>query len=262
MDRRHILNFNKIHFYTESRNKALWGIVIAMALCAPFAPSFGKVFLTRRMNSDSSNLDAITGWHKIFQSGMSINGASSVLRIYGCDEPLATVIPKLRCSLDAKADNRFTISETFARIISVMGDQITTLLALDMGAVDKSVIFAISRSRAEESQAMSVPDEHKVTSDSLFSGGRLVTAISNEETGAKLETRDFDGPPGRIINEIEATLKRGGWQLVYPLPNQPARDLFLLFQRSSAACAVLVRPGLSSDRSCATFFSGKQIVRR
>lgn len=258
MDRRNILKyFNGIRLTSAAgRRRTLTALLIALLTITPLAPSFAKVFLNRFLPASSSisTFAGIDGWQQIFHSKMLINGGHATLSVYGCDESLESVLATLRRIFKSTEENCFTENANCAWLFSTANNQILRLLAMAAPAPDKSVIFAICQSPAEFSRSTAVPSESLIFQQSLLPDSRLTTTIKNEETGAVLETRTLAGVPSRIAGDICSNMSGNGWKCIYPAGDYRPNQCFLIFQRASALCTVIIGPGLPEGKIFVTFY--------
>lgn len=232
-----------------------WVVIILLLISLPFAPSSGKVFLSRLLAQGSSIFDPTGGGQQIYQAAMTVNGARATLSIYGCDEPLEVATARLKQSFKSSEENYFIRNEKSAWMLSIASNQVWRLLAL-AAAPDRSLIFALVQPPAEFLKSTAVPSESAVFSHSLLPASRLETIIKNEETGATLETRIAEEAPDMVINEISEKLSRNGWKHLYPpVRDDASQPCFLVFQRGKTLCTVIAGNTLCKNQSCVTILT-------
>lgn len=226
-------------------------IIILLLIFLPLAPSSGKVFWSRLLAKGASIFDPAGNWTQIYKCPMTINGTRAFLSVYGCDDPLQSVIAKLKQSFISNKEK------------SSAHNQISRLLMPAIPNSDKSVIFELVRQPGDLSKPPALPSESVVLGRSLPAESTLTAIIKNEETGATLETLMTGLHPERVCNELSEHLFRNGWEDISPSAADDASPMyFQIYQRKDALCAIMVghaaaRAGqaLRENKTCVTILT-------
>jgi hypothetical protein len=260
-------------FHSSCPNKIKLPVVIIFALLIflPFASSSGKVFWGRLLAQGRSIFDPAGAWRQIYKAPLTINGARAIMTVHGCNESLAILKARLKQNFGSSEKNCFIEADSSFWMFGAVDNRISRLLALALPDPDKSLVFTIDQSPSEFSKSTNIPSESILPDYPLFTGGRLETAIKNEETGTALETMTADAAPDIVLSEVSANLSQQGWKQLYPevrrrsesyggqVPGPgPAANSggqerrFLVFQRGEAVCTLLAGPALHENKTCVT----------
>lgn len=241
--------------------KRYWTCAICgLAILAADRPGLGRVFRTSRTAGiGPAVFETTAGWKRLHQTPMRINGGRGELEVFGCDEPLAAVMSKLKRAYGTEGSAAdFKQTDTMGWALIHDGESVTRILVLDTLPTAQSMLFVLNQSRAEYEKSLSAPAEHQLTELPVFPGSVAQSYIEAEATRTRLEVSVAAAPAAAVSAFFDSALAQSGWQPMPPglPPGQPeaaaGAGQFAIYQKGPEICCILAQASAQSAESTIT----------
>ncbi len=214
-------------------------ILIVLALLAWNSPAGADVFWRWRTGSGRSVLENTPGWQRVYRSTLRINGGRAQLEVLQCQAPLAAVMARLQNAFPAaRPDAAFLRGESGVRGLVVTGDTVTRFLALDLGAPDETVLFALTQSAADYTLSLQPPPAGALESVPAYPGSTATAFLADEETTAQLFLFSAGAPAEDVRSFYAAAFDHAGYRRI--AAGGGLTDL-ALYQKGPELCCLLIR---------------------
>ena len=216
-------------------------IALILLAAGSLALSAGaKVFWTRPAARGHAVLETTLDWKPIYTSSVRINDGQGDLTILGCNEPLGTVMTKLRQAYaSCEPLETFRQSETLGWARMREDGKIVTLLALAPNAPEKTVLFVLTQAQGDYNKSRLPPATPRLRDPPPYPGSHVQTYLTNEESQMQLEIYAAADAPEAVRQYYESALLSQAWARLDPAG---ASASLAIYQKGSVLCAVLVLP--------------------
>lgn len=213
-------------------------ILIIASIIGATALSVGaKVYWTRPAAQGSAVLETTLNWKTVYTSSVRINDGRGDLTITGCNEPLETVMPKLRQAYaSCETLEPFRQNETLGWARIRVGGAIVTLLALAPNAPEQTVLFVLTQAQGDFDKSHGPPSAPRLRDPPPYPGSCVQTYLTSEESQIQLELYVAAAAPEAIQQYYKNALIGHAWVRLNPTD---ASTSLALYQKGPELCAVL-----------------------
>jgi len=224
-------------------------IFFATLICVTLALSAGaKVFWARPAARGPAVLATTPDWKTIYTTSVLINDGQGDMLIIGCNEPLETVMAKLRQAYASyEALENFRQSETMGWARLRADGAVTTLLAL--GAPEQTMLFVLTQEQGDFDKSRAAPQTPRLRDPPPYPGSRVQTYLTSAESRMQLEIYAAADFPEAVQKYYEGALVGQAWVRLDPTR---AGASLAIYQKGPELCAVLVLPAGPGGESTIT----------
>lgn len=226
---------------TTLKTIAIFGLVTGTLVLSATA----KVFWSWPAARGHALLETTHGWKTIYTSSVRINDGQGKLTVIGCNEPLTTVMTKLRQAYPGRetlATFRQNESMGWARI-SVDG-AIVTWLALAPNTPEQTMLFELTQAPDDFDKSRLPPSAPRLQDPMPYPGSRVQTYLTSEESQIQLEIYAATTTPETVQQYYKTTLLGQAWTRLDPAGTSAS---LAIYQKGPALCAVMVLPADGSE---------------
>jgi len=191
-------------------------------------------------------LAATTDWKTIQAGSVRINDGRGDLSITSCNEPLDTVMTKLRQAYaGCETLENFRQNETLGWARIRAEGKIVTLLALAPNLAtapntpEQTVLFVLTQAQGDFDKSRLPPAAPRLSDPPPYPGSRVQTYLTGAESRMQLELYAAAAAPEAVRQHYAGALLDRAWTRLDPAG---ASASLALYQKGSALCAVLVLP--------------------
>ncbi len=225
-------------------------ILTVLIMLALARPALGNVFWRRGAGTGHSVFETTPGWQRVYQSNIRINSSQGRLKIMKCADHLPAVMAQLKNAFpDAQPDSAFRCGESSGSGLIQIGDTVTRLLALSLGAPDQTVVFVLTQSAAEYEQSLKPPATHLLDTMPVYPNSTATVFIADEEAAAQLEISSSGGRTESIWAFFDAAFAAKGYGQMHSADGHTG---LAIFQKGMSLCCVLVQ---ESPQACASMIT-------
>jgi hypothetical protein len=209
-----------------------------------------KVFWARPAARGHAVLETTLDWKTIYTSSVCINDGQGDLTIIGCNEPLGTVMTKLRQAYaSCETLETFRQNETLGWARMREGGAIVTLLALAPNTPEQTVLFVLTQAQGDFDKSRGPPSAPRLRDPPPYPGSRVQTYLTSEESKMQLELYATAAMPEVVRQYYASTLLGQAWTRLDP---GGVCTSLAIYQKGPALCAVLVLPSDGVAKSTIT----------
>lgn len=229
-------------------------LLIGLAVLALAWPAGGRVSWRWRPATGAALFRTTPGWRLVYQANIRINGGQGQLEILGCEDPLPTVMARLRAAFAAaQPDAIFRQSAAGGWSLVHTGDAIIRTLVLNPGTPVTTIILVLTQSPADYEQSLKPSPNHLLEAAPAYPGSTPQSFMEDNEAAMQLEISSAPGRPEPVWSFFEAAFEQEGYRRMTPDGGHgPAESGLAVFQKGPSLCCVLVQPAPQANESTIT----------
>jgi hypothetical protein len=224
------------------------GTIVLLAAVTLSLSATAKVFWTRPAARGHAVLETTLDWKTIYAGSVRINDGRGNLTIIGCNEPMDTVMTRLRQAYaSCEMLENFRRNETLGWARMREGDAIVTLLALAPNAPEQTVLFVLTQAKDDFEKSRLPPAAPSMRDPPPYPGSHVQTHLTSAESKTQMEIYTAPAMPEAVQAYYENNLRGRAWTRL-----DPASASLAIYRKGSALCAVLALPSGAGAESTIT----------
>lgn len=236
----------------QCRNNPMQSICILLIAMLFFVrPDFATARVFERWKSAGNvekKMEAL-GATELLSGNVTINNGDGQLWVHAFTQPLSIVWPRLEKSGGGATDKRLAGSMAFFSTSDKTHK--TTYLGLALPNDNRTLVFALQQTQSQAEKSQKPLETHRLTSLPVYANSQPFFFAEHDQTGIKIEISKSSSNPVMIKSEMDALLRRDGWEQLAPAKPGFIPSL-MAYGKHNQTCWLYVAPAAGNRPSSLT----------